>query len=251
MQYLLALRTIARAIIFVLHMVSAFRRRINGNMDEAVFRAKMKSYEEIRGMLDTGDLVLFSGRGFVSWLIRWASGSKWSHIGMVVKVTDGDMILLFESTTLSKVKDVVSGKVRRGVQLVSLSERIMSYDGQVGIVFLAAPRTSEMIKALLDFRGEVRNRPYEKSFVGLFKSLYDGCFGENKEDLTSVFCSELVAEAYQRMGVLSNEIPSDEYTPADFDIDTNKNAHKLPFINGCSLTPVVPLLNKKGTVANA
>jgi len=53
------------------------------------------------------------------------------------------------------------------------------------------------------------------------RSAYDGFLGDNKEDLSSVFCSELVAEALQRLGVLyeHNEdggYPSNEYTPADF-----------------------------------
>jgi hypothetical protein len=36
------------------------------------------------------------------------------------------------------------------------------------------------------------------------------------EDLTSLFCSELVAEAYQRLGLLDESTPSNEFTPADF-----------------------------------
>ena len=38
----------------------------------------------------------------------------------------------------------------------------------------------------------------------------------DEEDLSSLFCSELVAEAYQRMGILDPERSSSEYTPDDF-----------------------------------
>ncbi len=50
----------------------------------------------------------------------------------------------------------------------------------------------------------------------LFKSAYDFIGGKNKRDTSSLFCSELVAEAYQQMGLLTLDIPSNEFTPADF-----------------------------------
>ena len=54
----------------------------------------------------------------------------------------------------------------------------------------------------------------------LVRAVWDGPLGGNEEDLTSLFCSELVAEAYQSMGLLlPNEqggAPSNEYTPSYF-----------------------------------
>jgi len=50
----------------------------------------------------------------------------------------------------------------------------------------------------------------------LIRSSWDGWGGLNKENLDSIFCSELVAEAYQRIGILNKRLPSNEYTPQDF-----------------------------------
>ena len=72
------------------------------------------------------------------------------------------------------------------------------------------------IRKLMDLRKELRGKHYERSKVELFKSAYDGPFGHNKEDLSSIFCSELVAEAYQRLSLLTEKKSSNEYTPADF-----------------------------------
>ena len=45
-------------------------------------------------------------------------------------------------------------------------------------------------------------------------------FLENdKEDLSSLFCSELVAGAYKYMGILNTMKPSSEFTPDDFTSD--------------------------------
>lgn len=80
----------------------------------------------------------------------------------------------------------------------------------------------EMYKELLHFRKEVQGRPYEKSKVDLafssldFKEEYLTFLHNSDEDLSSLFCSELVAEAYQRMGLLNTAISSSEFTPDDF-----------------------------------
>lgn len=43
-------------------------------------------YNLIRNNLETGDLVFFSGSGFTSEIIKKATISEWSHVGMVISV---------------------------------------------------------------------------------------------------------------------------------------------------------------------
>lgn len=177
----------------------------------------MEAYENLRPKLRTGDIVLFSGKGGISTGIKWFTQSKWSHVGMVLRLPEWDAILIWESTTLSNIADIESGKERKGVQLVPLSERIRKYNGEASIRMLKDIEVSpEMLKELSLFRAEVKGRPYEKNQIELVKSAYDGPLGVNTEDLSSLFCSEMVAEAYQRMGLLSEEKASNEYTPKDF-----------------------------------
>lgn len=47
-------------------------------------------YSDIRHNLCTGDIVLFSGAGMVSNVIKWATRSKWSHVGMVIVYDDNE-----------------------------------------------------------------------------------------------------------------------------------------------------------------
>ena len=69
----------------------------------------------------------------------------------------------------------------------------------------------------MKLRRELNGRPYEKKHLELINALRDGPLGvENEENLSSLFCSELVAEAYQSLGLLNVDKPSNEYTPADF-----------------------------------
>lgn len=181
---------------------------------------KPTPYNSIRSRLDTGDIVLFSGKGRISHGIKWLTNSRWSHVGMVVNLTEWNQIVLWESTTLSDLTDIETGKATKGVQMVFLSDRLRTYEGDVAIRRLVGvERDNKMMVALKKFRTAVRGKPYEKSKAELFKAAYDGWFGNNDEDLSSLFCSELVAEAYQRMGLLSEAVPSSEYTPADFSSD--------------------------------
>lgn len=174
-------------------------------------------YSEIRNKLKTGDIILFSGKGLISAGIMAMTRSPWSHVGMVLKLPEYDFIVIWESTTLSKAKDLRSDSFKKGVQIVPLSERFKGYDGKAAVRrLLDADLDGSETDALMEFRKEVAGRDYEEDKLELFNSAWDGPFGGNEEDLSSLFCSELVAEAYQRMGLLPEEKPSNEYTPADF-----------------------------------
>ncbi|MDG4596775.1 MAG: YiiX/YebB-like N1pC/P60 family cysteine hydrolase [Candidatus Contendobacter sp.] len=173
--------------------------------------------EALRGDLSTGDIVLFSGKGGISTGIKWATVSKWSHVGMILKLEEYDFITVWESTTLSSIEDLDTKTSRQGVQLVPLSSRVEKYSGEISIRKLTGVvLAQDHVKALMALRREISGRPYEKSKLELAKAAYDGPGGSNAEDLSSLFCSELVAEAYQRLGLLSDKKPSNEYTPADF-----------------------------------
>lgn len=187
----------------------------------------MEAYENIRPRLNTGDIVLFSGKGGISAGIKWFTQSKWSHVGMVLRLPEWDAVLIWESTNLDDVAEIESGKARKGVQIVPLSERLRKYPGETSIRLLEMERTPEMLKELSLLRAEVKGRPYETDKLELFKAAYEGPFGDNVEDLSSLFCSELVAEAYQRMGLLSEKKPSNEYTPKDF-----SDKRKLKLLKG-------------------
>lgn len=116
--------------------------------------------------------------------------------------------------------------MRKGVELLPLQNKIFSgwYD-RVAIRRLTGinEETREKIyKELIDFQEEVQGRPYETNKVELILSAIDiqeeylSFLRNTKEDLSSLFCSELVAEAYKRMGLLDTTKLSNEFTPDDF-----------------------------------
>ena len=200
------------------------------------------NYNQIRNELKTGDIVLFSGKNHISDLIKWASRGPWSHVGMIVRVAEYDMVMLWESTTLSNVKDWIDQKYISGVQLVSLTERLCKYNGDVAVRLLNQPLSVEQKERLAALRRQLRGRPYEQNKLELIKSAYDGPLGTNHvENLQSIFCSEQVAEAYQRMGLLAEPpvgLPSNEYTPVDFSTAARQ---LLPLLAPYELGEEIPL----------
>ena len=179
--------------------------------------AQVQSYEEVRPNLKTGDIVLMGGSSIFSRAIRLLTHSKWSHVGMVMKVEEFDTLLLWESTTNGHDVDVQTKKVKRGVQLVPLSKRVRDHTGNLAFRQLSRRLHNEEITNLNQFRHSVRDKPYDFNGFELLKSALDfGALLTNSEDLSAYFCSELIADTYQELGFLSEDLPSNEYTPNDF-----------------------------------
>ena len=171
-------------------------------------------YEKIRDSLKTGDVLLFEGKGFFSWVIKRATGSRNSHIGIVYRPA-AEVVLTAESTTLSTVKDYFKDRKVKGVQFVSLSERIRTYKGKIWVRQLARPMTADERAAFEEAREEFKDRKYEQSVWQLIRAGFK--WKLQKEDLSSLFCSEFITVLFKRIGyLLKNRFPSNEINPWDY-----------------------------------
>ena len=160
-----------------------------------------------------GDAIGFSGVDLASDVINLATWG-WprrgiSHVGIV---TDDPRhgICLAESTTLAFRPCLIRGERVNGVQLQPLQERIDEYGGRVWHyplrVPLQWPESESLNKYLLDLAGSkcaydligaVRSRTTPYAIVQRWKH---GC-----EDLHTLFCSELLAAAWNRVGVFETK----------------------------------------------
>ena len=173
----------------------------------------LTNYQEIRDKLLSGDIVLMKGQGLISRLILWACSicslrpTKYSHIGIVI--AKHGRVMLLESTTLN-------GK--NGVQLNALSNVLQSYKGQVVIRRLTYNRNIAFYGITHRFIEEMLGRPYEQNLLELigataeFVHVFDG----HKNNLKTIFCSELSSEYFKRHKFLSQSIASNEYNPDDY-----------------------------------
>lgn len=75
------------------------------------------SYSKVRATIRSGDILLCSGNSMFSRLIKRATGSIWSHVGIILRQDNIDRIFVLES-----VETI-------GVRAVALSSYVNNYNG--------------------------------------------------------------------------------------------------------------------------
>lgn len=181
----------------------------------------LKNYEQYRPQMKTGDLIAFSGNAGFSHVIKWATRSHYSHVGIVLKAEMGsgfgDSILVIESTLQTTVLDA-SKQAIKGIQMHWLSKRIDLYDGSVYWLQLKAPMAPEKQAEMEAWLRETHNQKVSYDYLQIYGAAIDW-FDElgltNQPDFSTIFCSELVAKALQIGGAIDPNINPSEKTPDD------------------------------------
>jgi len=164
--------------------------------------------------LRSGDILLFAGRGLVSDTVRVFTRSHWSHIGMVVHLPEVPGPLVLEATTLSESNDVFRGVPVRGIGLVPFARKVQEYPGEVALRQRVGPSLDETQEKLLRrLVQRLRHRPYKNY---LFCHARGVLTGRERGDYDAMFCSELVAELYRRVGWLAKSVSPRSYVPGSF-----------------------------------
>lgn len=164
--------------------------------------------------LRSGDLLLFAGRGLVSDTVRVFTRSVWSHIGMVVYLPGITGPLVLEATTLSESDDVFRGAPVRGIGLVPFANKISEYPGEIALRQRAGPPLCRQRERRLQrLVCHLRHRPYKNY---LYCHVRGWLTGRQRGDYDAMFCSELVAELYRRMGWLEKDIRPRDFVPGSF-----------------------------------
>jgi len=156
-----------------------------------------------------GDIIGFSGDNWLSAGISVATLGIpfWdlSHVGIIGE-HKGEL-LLFESTTLNDSPCVIQKERVRGAQAHRIDDRVQAYRGKVWLYPVYRPLYAYEGNRLSEFLIEHLGRDYDA--IGAFRS------GGNvfswiesllrRQDLSSLFCSELCAAAFQCTGILPTD----------------------------------------------
>ena len=151
-------------------------------------------------MYQPGDIVAFSGPGFVSGVIKAVTFGSVSHVGIVCE-HDGRLVLV-ESTTLAAGSRpcVIQGKPVKGVQ-VHWIEEIAERPGKKWLYEISEPLDDKERRRLKIFLFGQLGKDYD--YAGALASgprlLRWASWLFKDESLNSIFCSELCAAAYHRL----------------------------------------------------
>ena len=157
----------------------------------------------------TGDIVGFSGDCWLSAGINLATYGipffSLSHVGIVGE--HRGELLLFESTEQNSLPCVIQGKPVSGAQAHRLDKCIEAYGGKAWLYPLYRPLYAYERKRLYTFLHKYIGMDYDA--IGAFRSAGVGwSWLESRlrrEDLSSLFCSELCAAAHANIGIFRTD----------------------------------------------
>ncbi|OFC69069.1 hypothetical protein BFC18_20250 [Alteromonas confluentis] len=177
-------------------------------------------YNDIKDSIRPGDLIAFGGNSLFSKWAKLTTRSNVTHVGAVTHChtcPNTNNLLhhdVFEATVRNK---------KRGVMITPLHERLDEYEGDIWWLPLHRSPRSRFLNALhtmQDFIDSESGRNYD--IWQLFASTVD--FFDNHPWLWRLtrnlkcehewFCSELIAELYNRTGVIK-QVCAAETTPID------------------------------------
>ena len=181
-----------------------------------------ENYREIRNRMQPGDVIAFSGKGNLSEIIKWATRSQVSHVGVILQ----SQLLLVEDTPqarfFNQVIESTSLNGFSGVTITRLSDRVYAYDGDMWWLPLSEEsRRNLNLQSFFDFLIHQERKPYDAPQA--IRSALDTLDGipflgsattQNVEDFGQFFCSELVAAGLEAGGVIKS-INASEVTPVD------------------------------------
>lgn len=165
------------------------------------------------------DILLFSGKGLISYITKFLTFSKWSHVGMIII---DDKPLIWECQKLNNVSDHYTKKCKKGLQKVDLYDRIKDYDGEVWLRRLLMNRDENFYNKLKEIKlQKFKSLEFCTNFFRLFNTILPESIDIGKS--RGFFCSELVALIFIQMKIIGSEIEPNKYNPSDF--DTGKLKH--------------------------
>lgn len=178
--------------------------------------------------LTSGDVILYSGKHPLHLRQKNVTGCRWSQVGLVLRLPNNPFAFIFESTKLSSCCDSIIGEIVHGVQIARLDDRIDNFEGKVAVRQIWPRLSKSSMLKLCCFVQEVHGRPFNAS-----KWTAARAFRRRNapHDGSSFFCSELVAEAFQRIGLLPmppSGVSSNNYIPADFSSEYPSSILTLP-----------------------
>lgn len=174
-----------------------------------------KSIHDLIPDFKTGDLLLFHGAESMSEFNEFLERTEWSHVAMVVIIKGIEYPLLWESTTLDNIEDIHFHDKKDGPKVVPLLDRIKTYKGYQAYRKLDIKRTEEMVMPLYSYLFEVHG----VGIPTLWKSIVEVVEGKLLHKTVTdkkIFCSELIATSFMKMGLLPETIVPNSFMPKDF-----------------------------------
>lgn len=175
------------------------------------------AFREAIDVAASGDIWLFQGRTPADRAIRLFTNSPVNHVSMVLALEDLPP-LLWHAEMAARIPDVWTGRKQRGAQLHQLLHAVSVWTHRYGqralfrqIDIVVTPEMEDLaLRAVADLSGS--------RFPGTTSLARRWLKGRVRRGvpLTDLYCAELVAITYERMGLLGADRPANWYDPGRF-----------------------------------
>jgi hypothetical protein len=182
--------------------------------------AQLIEFGPLLRIVKTGDVILFSGRGFYSSIIRFGGlGKNWSHVGVIIKDEKGVAYVIESNPPIEGLLDIITGSEKKsGPRMSKLSDRIKGYDGYfIAIRYLEneGPKLARnrLRESLVTF---VRSRPRTSKYDYNVTHFWGAAMQSNVDDSENYYCTKFAAGALMKAGILAETKPCENFTLDDF-----------------------------------
>ena len=188
-------------------------------------KLRTQRYEDVRPLVESGDMLLCSGSAMFSKMIQKATNSAWSHVAFVLRLNAIDRVMVLESVE------------RLGVRTVPLSNYVRDHNGTgsgyPGKLLIARHAgftrvDQKKLTSMSRFAVGLFGYPYDRDeIVRIAARIGKSLFGFESSDVRrdrEYICSEYAWECFKRVGI---EVPYDArgfIAPADFARDRHIKA---------------------------
>jgi hypothetical protein len=201
-------------------------------------------YEDIEPRLRTGDVFLFHGKSAISKKVERGTRSRFSHASMVVRPDVSKPPFLWQTGPVKIVRDRLTRTDHGGAQLGDLKEALLlmtspEYGDEPYVRQLTLNRTPEFEQLTMMIVSDIDGRPFP-TMTQMMQQWKAGQSRRSESDRT-LFCAELVAETFMRIGLLLLDPPPNSYSPKSF-----SSAYKrLRLLKGASFAPELHVTRPK------
>jgi hypothetical protein len=203
--------------------------------DEHAVDVRSVPLDEAAHMAHTGDVWLFTGRKLADRAIRAATNSPVNHVAMVLAVDDLPPLLWHAELGRAAV-DVWVGRPQRGAQLHRLTDAVTTWVHRYGqrayFRQLHPAITTAMEDAALLAIDDLNGRHFPTTSK-LARHWLQGRV-RRSASMEQLYCAEIVATTYERMGLLDARRPVNWYDPGKF-----WSGDRLELLGGARLGPEI------------
>lgn len=179
-------------------------------------------WDSVYPTMATGDLLVSAGTGKLDEAIKLLTGGPFSHAGMITRASATDPALYWEESMVGRAMDPRLHKLHPGAQLgdlLEIAQAMIRHGMRVYYIQLDWDRPADLnerLDAILDELDGHLPFTFGPEGTEMAWDYFEGRVLHKIDHGTSMFCSELVAYTFQKLGMLPDEPPRNAYAPSSF-----------------------------------